>query len=66
MKLTTAEVMENGFLRYRVTLVKADGSSKVLEREATPHRCCIIEKRVNKLNKTGYGGKLLFKVSKVI
>ena len=58
--------MENGFLRYEVKLVKPDGSSKVLEREATPHRCGVLANRFEKLKGLGYDATLRFRVSKVL
>lgn len=59
-------VMENGFLRYEVKLVKPDGSSKVFEREATPHRCGVLVNRFEKLKRLGYYAELRVKVSKIV
>jgi hypothetical protein len=59
---------DDGFLRYEVKLVKPDGSHTVLEREATAHRCTIIENRYNKTVRLGRndGATLRFRVSKVL
>lgn len=60
-------VMEHGFLRYEVRLIKPDGSSKVLETEATAHRCNIIQNRLKRMQgKMNYNAELKFRVSKVL
>jgi hypothetical protein len=59
--------MDDGFLRYEVRLIKPDGSSKVLEKEATPHRCTLLENRLKRLkSRVCYGAVLKFRVSKVL
>ena len=59
---------DDGFLRYEVKLVKPDGSHKVLEAEATAHRCTIIENRFNKMARLGLndGATLRCRISKVL
>lgn len=57
---------DNGFLRFEVKLVNADGSINILEHEATPHRCIILERRHGKLKKLGDKSELKFRVSKIL
>jgi len=60
--------MEHGFLRYEVRLVSPDGSEKVIEKEATQHRCTILENRYKKAKGLGLDNfpSLRFRVSKII
>jgi len=58
--------MDHGFLRWEVRLIKADGTEEVLEKEATGHRCGILQNRLEHLKKCGYDGKLKFRISKLL
>jgi hypothetical protein len=59
---------DDGYLRYEVRLVKPDGSERILEHEATAHRCRIIDNRYNKTVRLGRndGATLRFRISKVL
>ena len=59
---------DDGFLRYKVWLERPDGSTKVLEHEATAHRCTIIENRFNRAARLSgnNGAKLRCSISKVL
>ena len=59
--------MNDGFIRYEVRLIKPDGSIKVLETEATPHRCTLLENRLKRMkSRTNYDAVLKYRVSKIL
>lgn len=57
---------DDGFLRYEIKLIRQDGSAKILDREATAHRCNVLCNRIKKNNKLGFDAKLQFRVSKLV
>ena len=60
--------MEHGLLRYEITLVRPDGSEKILDRKATAHKCRIMENRHNKLVNMGLSDvpTLRFRPSEIV